>query len=327
MSRDHSPTSTIEHLRRRAHFINQIRQFFESRGFFHVETPLLSHDTVVDRHLHPIRVAAAEIHPGRADAPPLFLQTSPEFGMKRLLAAGADSIYQIGKAFRGGEIGSRHNPEFTILEWYRVGDDYAAGRRLLGEFASTLLGRPAAEEISYRALFQQRLKVDPDTAEIRHLRECCEACGMELSTSSREETDRDEWLNLLMGQILEPELGREAPCIVYDWPPSQAALAQIRSGPSPVAERFELFVDGVELANGYHELRDAEELLRRNREVNRQRQSDGAPLLPETNRLVEAMQAGLPPCCGVAVGVDRLWMVASGSETIAEVIPFPFERA
>ena len=297
-----------------------VREFFRRRAFLEVETPLLSADTVVDRHLDPMAVGVAE--PPRR----MWLQTSPEFGMKRLLAAGGEAIYQITRAFRCGESGPLHNPEFTIVEWYRAGDDMAAGMHLLGELCEATLRRGAAEQLSYRAAFQRYAGLDPHTAHGDALVSAARAAGIAVPQSLAPE-DRDGWLDLLLVHRVQPHLGLERPLILYDYPASQAALARVREEDPPVAERFELFVVGVELANGYHELLDPATLARRNAQNNAQRVRDGKVPLPEQSRLIDAMRAGLPAATGVALGLDRLVMLAVGASCLAEVVAFPFSRA
>ncbi len=323
---DFKPTASIEMLSRRSKLTLAIHQFFSSRDFIHVETPLLSHDTVVDRYIHPVSLQESALTGREADQKPLWLQTSPEFCMKRLLASGATAIYQIAKAFRQGESGGRHNPEFTMLEWYRVGDDMQAGMELLSDFASGILNRPKSELLSYCDAFQKFADVDPFTGTVELFCEALQKHGVSVSQFAGE-TGRDFWLNLILTHLVEPKLGFDAPVIIYDWPSSQAALAIVRDGNPPVAERFELYVDGVELGNGYHELLDAEELARRNNENNTLRRSDGSDPLPEESRLLDAMHAGMPGCSGVAVGVDRLLMVLQGCQNIEQVIAFPLDRA
>jgi len=344
---DWRPTASWENLRRRAELLAKLRAFFHENGFLEVETPILSADTVVDRHLDPFSTGVPR-EPGR---PPrrLWLQTSPEFAMKRLLAtlgplcsatedheAGeADSqhdgpppraIYQITRAFRLGECGPMHNPEFTMVEWYRTGDNMRAGMELTGRLCEVMLGRGPAEPVSYREAFERHVGLDPHTADTAAL---IAAAGEHdvAAPESLAPDDRDGWLELLRCERVRLHLGLQRPVILYDYPASQSALARIRDGAPPVAERFELFVGGVELASGYHELLDAGELLRRNREVNAQRRADGKNALPERSRLLRAMESGLPACTGVALGFDRLVMLAVGAERISEVTAFPFERA
>ena len=313
-------------LQRRSELTHAIHHFFSSRDFLHVETPLLSHDTVVDRYIHPVGLQKSKLTGRQSDQETLWLQTSPEFCMKRLLASGANAIYQIAKAFRQGESGGRHNPEFTMLEWYRVGDDMLSGMELLSDFASTILDRPKSALLSYRDAFGQMAEVDPFVDTVETLGQALEKNGVSIKEFAGE-TDRDFWLNLILTHLVEPNLGFESPVIIYDWPKSQAALAIVRDDSPPVAERFELYVDGVELGNGYHELLDADELARRNEQNNALRIQDGSATLPVQSRLLEAMRAGMPGCSGVAVGVDRLLMVSEQCQSIDQVIAFPLDRA
>lgn len=320
MNGDFRPTASIDLLKRRAKLLSRLRDFFNSRGFCEVETPLLSADTVVDRFIQPIDmdrsvVTGAENDRGRT----VFLQTSPEFAMKRLLASGAESIFQICKAFRQGESGRSHNPEFTMLEWYRVGDDMQAGMKLLSDLIESSLGLPPAQRMSYRDAFLHFADIDVFTAD-----------GFQLSERSglAPNEERDEHLNLILANEVEPKLGLDAPVLMYDYPASQAALAKTRFEDGvEYAERFEIYVRGVELANGYHELLDADELLARNEKVNQQRVRDGRNSLPENSRLLEAMREGMPACAGVALGVDRLFMLSQNLDSINDAIAFPFERA
>jgi lysyl-tRNA synthetase class 2 len=256
----------------------------------------------------------------------MWLQTSPEFAMKRLLAAGGEAIYQISRVFRRDELGPLHNPEFTMVEWYRTDDGMDEGMQLTSDLCETLLRRGPAERISYGEVFRRYVGVDPHTADGRELAAAARACGVEPPASLAVE-DRDGWLDLLMVERVQPRLGIERPVLLFDFPASQAALARIRLDDPPVAERFELYVAGIEVANGYHELLDPAELRRRNAQINAQRKADGKPALPEENRLLAAMQFGLPAAVGVALGFDRLVMLAAGAKTIAEVVAFPFDRA
>lgn len=313
-------------LRERARLLAVVREFFTARGFLEVDTPILSADTVVDRHLDPLVTTLTGVGPART----MYLQTSPEFAMKRLMAAGGEAIFQIARVFRQGERGDRHNPEFTLVEWYRRGDEYAAGMQLLSELCDAALQRGPAERITYRDAFRKHLAIDPLTISDDELARFTRATLPETATAFDDATDRDAWLDLLLTERVEPHLGRSTsggPTILCDYPPSQAALAQVRNETPPVAERFELYVDGIELANGYHELLDADVLLERNVENNRLRVADGKSPLPVDSRLIAAMQAGLPPCTGCALGFDRLVMLASGQVDIARVLPFPIERA
>jgi elongation factor P--(R)-beta-lysine ligase len=333
MGESFRPTASWENLRLRAALLRRLREFFYEHGFLEVETPILSADTVVDRHLDPFSIArgadAGQASGTNPETPrrTFWLQTSPEFGMKRLLAAGGQAIYQVSRVFRQGEQGALHNPEFTLVEWYRVGDGPAEGMQFTSDLCEALLARGPAERITYRDAFLRHAGLDPHLADAETLIAAARACGTPPETLAAE--DRDGWLDWLLVERVQPHLGVERPAILCDYPASQAALAKIRHDPGepPVAERFELYVAGIELANGYHELLDAAELRRRNARANAQRLSDGKPPLPEESRLLAAMGAGLPPAVGVALGFDRLVMLAAGARSVAEVIAFPFDRA
>ena len=304
------PAATRETLQLRARLLNRLREFFYERGFLEVETPLLSADTVVEQHIDPIPVLLASDPRRPNEGQPMWLQSSPEFHMKRMLASGDyDALFQIGKAFRAGERGALHNPEFTIVEWYRVGDDFHAGMGLLAELCTALLDTSSPELLSYTQAFQRYAGIDP-------------LLEQGLATP-------DEQLNLLLAQQVEPRLGCDRPTILYHYPASQAALARTATDAAgrEVAERFELYVDGIELANGYHELLDATELRHRNETNNARRSEEGRPVLPSESKLLAAMEHGLPECTGVALGFDRLVMVAAGESKIDEVLTFPIERA
>jgi elongation factor P--(R)-beta-lysine ligase len=343
---DFRPTASWPNLRLRAELLRRLRQFFDSRGFLEVETPILSADTVIDRHLDPFCVDISPLPLGEGTSSGRkWLQTSPEFAMKRLLAAGAEAIYQVARVFRQGELGPLHNPEFTLVEWYRAGDGMDEGMQLTSDLCEAMLGhtkpRPlvaprsatdgrgvmgSAERISYREAFERFLGIDPHLAANAELAATARRCGIEPPASLAAD-DRDGWLDLLMVERIQPHLGVDHPALLYDYPASQAALARLRPDDPPVAERFELYVAGVELANGYHELLDPAELRARNARSNAQRRADGKPTLPETSRLLAAMEAGLPSAVGVALGFDRLVMLAAGAKSVAEVMAFPFDRA
>jgi elongation factor P--(R)-beta-lysine ligase len=319
---DFRPTASWPKLWYRAELLRRTREFFHRERFLEVETPILSADTVVDRHLDPFSVVE-----GTANHR-LWLQTSPEFAMKRLLASGAESIYQITRAFRRDEQGPLHNGEFTMVEWYRAGDSMAEGMQLLSDLGQELLARGPAELISYAEAFRRHLGVDPHAASSERLIATARDLGLNPPESLLPD-DRDGWLDLLLVERVQPHLGVTRPAIVFDYPATQSALAQVRveDGSPPVAERFELYVSGIELANGYHELTDPDVLRRRNAAANAQRISDGKPPLPEESRLLAAMEAGLPPSTGVALGFDRVVMLAAGATRLDEVIAFPMDRA
>jgi len=306
-------------LQARSAWLRQLREFFWSRGFLEVETPVLSRDTVIDRHIEPISLQVPGV------STPFFLQTSPEYLMKRLLRLGEPAIFQIAHAFRAGERGDQHNPEFTLCEWYRVGDDYQAGQDFLAELTQAMLGVSVVERLTYRQAFQRWAGVDPfsdSTETIVHLAQLAAGDDVEESFS------RDLSLDILFTESIQPRLGRDAPILLIDYPADQAALAKVaRREYGWVAERFELFWKGMELANGYHELLDSNELERRQHQINQERVDEGKEILPEGSRLVEAMKQGLPPCSGVALGVERTLQALLGMESIAEVMTFPIDRA
>ncbi len=319
------PTASLENIRLRAALLAKSRQFFAARGVLEVETPLLSVAAASD----PCLQSFSTCYNG-PNLPPdttLFLQTSPEAAMKRLLAAGSGSIYQLCKAFRDGESGARHNPEFTMLEWYRIGFDYFALMDEVEALVQLLLGIDQQfERSSYRAIFERHLGLDPHHASLEALWQCAEAAGIS-GGLTKGALERDGWLDLLMSHLIEPQLGAYAPVFIYDYPASQAALATIRPGEEPLAERFELYVTGVELANGYHELCDADELQRRYERDRLLRLANGEAVPSCNRRLQAALEAGLPASSGVALGFDRLVMLAARADAIDEVVVFPVARA
>ena len=322
------PGADLATLRLRAELLARIRAFFAARGVLEAETPVLSAAAITDPHLASFGTLYSG--PGPLYGRTLYLHTSPEFPMKRLLAAGSGCIYQIARVFRDGEAGRRHNPEFTLLEWYRVGFDH---HRLMGEVAelvSELLAGKLAlaepERLSYRELFQRHLGLDPHRTSAPALAACAERQNVPIPPGMPAD-DPDPWLDLLLTHHIEPRLGPGRLTFVYDYPASQAALARLRPGDPPVGERFELYVNGVELANGFHELGDAEEQRRRFERENAVRQASGLPVMAVDEHLLAALGTGLPDCAGVALGFDRLAMLAAGKKSLAEVLAFPLDRA
>lgn len=314
---DWRPRANLEGLRRRAALLADIRAFFARRGVLEVETPLLCSAGVTDPAIEPLLVQC-----GTSLAAPRYLQTSPEYAMKRLLAAHGEAIFQLAHAFRDGEAGSRHNPEFTLLEWYRPGFSLHALMDEVAQLVSDCLGPRAENRYSYRELFLRHLDLDPMTGADR-----------DIEQSARDNIDvgdltgdRDLWLDLLMSHVIEPQL--QDLCFVHDYPASQAALSRIETVEGvPVARRFELYVDGVELANGYHELSDPVEQRRRFEADNARRRARGQPERPLDEHLLAALEHGLPDCCGVALGLDRLLMLATGTSDIRDVLAFDWDRA
>ncbi|XQA67274.1 EF-P lysine aminoacylase EpmA [Xanthomonas sacchari] len=310
-------------LQLRARLNAAIRGFFAARGVLEVETPMLSAAGNTEPNIDSFQTRFS----GHVDAGPAlrWLRTSPEYPLKRLLAAGIGDCYELGRVFRNGEAGGRHNPEFTMLEWYRVGWDH---RQLIEETvelvrtALALVGRSATLQVlSYRELFVQGLQLDPFTAPLEALQQPLREIRIDADGLGR-----DDWLDLLMTHRLQPAFPADRLTVVHDWPASQCALARVRDGDPPVAERFELYLGGYELANGYHELNDAAEQRRRFLRDHALRQARGAVLPPLDERLLQALPA-LPDCAGVAVGVDRLLMAMRGTAQIGEVLAYDFAHA
>ena len=313
---DWRPSADIDALRLRARLLRAVRGYFDTQGVLEVETPALCSRTVTDPSIESL-VSHDRI--GRV----WFLQTSPEFAMKRLLAAGSGSIYQITRAYRDGESGRHHDMQFSILEWYRVGFDH---HRLIEDVDALLdgvLGPQSSRQMTFREAFSRYLDLDPFAAATAELHDACETRGF---SSRAAAASRDECLDYLLAAAVQPSFGAGR-VYLLDFPASQAALAKIRAGAPQVAERFELYVDGIEIANGYHELQDAVELERRMRRDIEARRETGRTVPEADQRLLAAHDAGLPACAGVAVGLDRLVMIAGRYRTLPEVLAFPSDRA
>jgi lysyl-tRNA synthetase class 2 len=304
-------------LHKRAAVLAQLREFFAARGVLEVETPLLCSATVPDPYIHSI--------PASIDRQTAYLQTSPEYAMKRLLAAGSGPIYQICKAFRQDEQGPLHNPEFTILEWYRLDFDHHDLMNEVEALLDMLLPSLPAERLSYAEAFKTFLGIDPHQADVPTLKACAQS--FQDAFSFQGELNRDGWLNLLMSHCIEPQLGKGRPTFIYDFPVSQAALARIRPETPPVASRFEVFYQGIELGNGFHELQAANEQRARFIRDIEYRREHQLPTVPVDEYLLAALAHGLPHCAGIALGVDRLIMLAAGCETVKKVLSFDFSRA
>lgn len=329
------PSCRLDALKVRAEVYSQIRAFFYHRQVLEVETPLLSASTATDPFL--ASVAAFLSQSAGQASQQFYLHTSPEFPMKRLLAAGSGAIYQICKTFRDGESGRRHNPEFTMLEWYRPGFSLTQLMAEVAELVSEVLApaKPAIKHISYRAAFELYLGIDPFTVTDTRLRELAEEnTGFAPSNEDSLALSRDDCLNLLLSSCIEPYLGLDANaspelCFLSGYPASQASLAKLTQDEhgQAVAERFELYIQGLEIANGYFELTDAPEQARRFQEDNQQRKRLQLPEIPVDTRLLSALEAGLPECSGVALGVDRLLMIKLQASSIDEVISFPIRLA
>jgi len=311
MSPTWRPSAGLEMLRARAHLLGRIREFFAAAGVMEVETPIASRAAASDPALDSLRTGWF----GAGAGPQvLYLRTSPEFPMKRLLAAGSGPIFQICKVFRDGERGSRHHPEFSLLEWYRPGLGYGALMTEVAELVRHALDRPglSVRRISYRDLFRTHLGLDPMHADVAALRQAAD----DIPGCRDPDLHRDGWLDL-----------RDRLIFVHDYSPSRAALARIRRDAEPVAERFELYLGGMELANGFQELTDPGEQRRRFDADLRERSARGLDRLPLDEAFLAALEAGMPEAAGVALGLDRLLMIATGSTHIDQTLAFPVERA
>lgn len=322
------PACSQAALRARARLLAAVRRFFESREVLEVETPLLCRTGVTDPNLHAF-TARFEL-PGSTQGRELYLQTSPEFAMKRLLAAGSGSIYQICKAFRNEESGRNHNPEFTLLEWYRVGfslfdlmDEIDA---LFAEICRDTLPLAPSERFPYAQIFERHVGVDPLTASLAEFATAAEARGLPEAESLCGE-DRTVWLDLLFSHCVQPRLGRGRVTFVYDYPACLPSLARKHPEDARVVERVELFLSGLELGNGFHELADADEQEARFDADLAERRDRGLPLPPKDERLLAALRAGLPDCSGIAIGLDRLLMLLIEEDALAGVLAFPVDLA
>jgi elongation factor P--(R)-beta-lysine ligase len=301
--------------------LDAAREFFRLRGVLEVETPILSAAAVSDPQIESLATQIAGM-PGRA-----YLCPSPEYAMKRLLAAGSGDIYQICKVFRDAERGRWHNPEFTMLEWYRLGFDDAAlmdeVEMLIGQLLAPLRTLQPAEHLSYSDALQRHAGVDAFSSSDAELLEAAARHGI----TCEAQLDRDAKLDLLMGLIVGPRLGRENPCFVCDYPESQAALARLKPGLPRVAARFELYLDGLELANGFHELVQPREQRGRFVKDLALRRARGQGQAPLDENLLAALENGLPDCAGVALGFDRLLAIALGANQLADAMSFNIENA
>ncbi|MBA3661266.1 MAG: elongation factor P--(R)-beta-lysine ligase [Gammaproteobacteria bacterium] len=313
------PSASLTHLRLRAEILQRIRQFFSERQVLEVETPLLCQTSVTDPFIESIPA----LFKLQASAEPSihYLQTSPEYAMKRLIASGSGDIYQVTKAFRQGEVGRFHNPEFSMIEWYRMGFDHYALMDEVNDFLQAVVQTQPAKRQTYQSIFMEYLGIDPQATTVNALQHCAKAHHLQVEANIE---DVDTWLNLLMSHCIEPHLGKDQPLFIYNFPKSQAALAKVTG---EVASRFEVYLAGVELANGFHELQDAHEQRLRFEKNGAERHRLSLPAMPVDACFLAALHYGLPNCAGVALGLDRLLMYATQSQHIGDVISFDFSRA
>lgn len=316
------PGASISNLLKRAAIMAEIRRFFADRGVLEVETPAMSQATVTDVHLVPFQTRF--VGPGAAQGLDLYLMTSPEYHMKRLLAAGSGPIFQLCRSFRNEEAGRHHNPEFTMLEWYRPHYDMYRLMNEVDDLLQQVLECAPAETLSYQQAFIRHLEMDPLSADKTQMREVAQKLGVG-DLANREE-DRDTLLQLLFMMGVEPQIGKDKPAFVYHFPASQASLAEISTEDHRVAERFEVYFKGIELANGFRELTDSREQKQRFDQDNRKRAARGLPQQPIDTNLLDALAHGMPDCSGVALGVDRIVMLALKADSLSEVIAFPVDR-
>jgi len=314
------PGANFEVMRQRVYLYSQIRAFFAIRGFLEVETPILATSSTLDP-----MIALFSTHYDGPNPGTLYLQTSPELAMKRLLAAGSGPIFQISRVFRNGEAGRWHNPEFTLLEWYRPGFNHHDLMNEVEDLLRLVLGYPLAARFSYVEIFLQHLGLHPLESTLADCQARVRPHLAHANTAS--DLDRDTCLQLLMSHEIGPRLGYEAPVFIYDYPATQAALARRRPDHPELAERFEVYVKGIELANGFHELTDPLEQRSRFEAELVQRQQLGLESPPLDENFLAALNAGLPATAGVALGVDRLLMLMSNSSQIQEVLTFAIDRA
>jgi lysyl-tRNA synthetase class 2 len=310
------PAATLERLHDRARCMALIRDFFNSRGYLEVETPIMARFGVTDRYLANIQARFRGVF--------YALQTSPEYHMKRLIAAGSGPIYQLARVFRDDELGRWHNPEFTLLEWYQLGIDHHALMDEVDLLLQTIVHSKPLVKKTYEQAFFETCDLNPFTDPIARFKDVLGEQDLD-RVLDPDETDRDQYLFLLMSHVVEPALGRlDTPVAVHAFPPSQAALAQVRNG---VAERFEVYFKGVELANGFHELTDANAQAKRFEADKKLRAQAGLPDVQADVYLLAALKQGMPQCSGVALGVDRLLALALEQDNISSVLAFDFSRA
>ena len=318
---------TWNNAKQRSQLIAAIRAFFANKQVIEVETPLLSQSTITDLHLD----AFVSRYDFFADSPDnhfqkMYLQTSPEFAMKRLLASGYGCIFQISKAFRHESYGRHHNPEFTMLEWYRLGFDHFALMNEVAELLIQLLACKKPTQCTYQSLFIEYVGIDPLEADQKTLLKVIEK-HQKTADWLIQTNDNDTLKQFIFSEIIENKIGLTAPCFVYNFPSSQASLAKISKEDPRVAERFECYYHGIELANGFNELTDANTQEQRFIKENNKRLKNGLSTKPIDSNFINALSHGLPQCAGVALGVDRLIMLALNEKHIEKVITFSINNA
>lgn len=310
------PSAKIQTLKQRASIVNQIREFFTKRNYLEVETPYLSRYGVSDPYIKNIKT--------QVDNERFYLQTSPEYHMKRLLSYQSGAIFQISRVFRDDEIGRYHNPEFSLLEWYHLGIDHHGLIAETSQFLQEILHCKALVKITYKDIFLKVCKMDPFTADIQEFKNVLKAHNLD-NVLNVDEIDRDQYLFLIMSHIVEPHMSQsDCPIAVYDFPKSQAALARVKDDK---ALRFEVYFKGIELANGFYELLDSQIQQKRFDIDNQKRNALRQEMIQPNPYLLDALKNGIPECSGIALGVDRLIMLALDKDHISEVLSFDVNRA
>ena len=316
------PSANTQMLHVRAKLLRNIREFFWQRDIMEVDTQALSLSSISDPYIEVLTTQAKCL--GQAHT--YYLQTSPEFAMKRLLASGSGCIYQLSKAFRKEEQSKHHSIEFTLLEWYRIGLDDWQLMAEVEEFLISVSQNPSlrCDYKSYQEAFLTYLDIDPFSVPLSQL----QTLAADASGYGQEETDKDILLDVLFSNLIEPKIGQDRPCFIHSYPASQAALAKVKHSfdGQETAKRFELYWRGMELANGYHELTDHFEQVRRFESDNEIRSAQGKEIRALDKNLIAALESGLPNCAGVALGVDRLLMVLNQIDDIEKVMPFANQR-
>jgi lysyl-tRNA synthetase class 2 len=311
----------------RAKITQEIRSFFYARHIIEVETPLISRGTVTDVYLDSFACKYNYLNKQRlSDATEMYLQTSPEFSMKRLLASGYGSIFQICKAFRHEEHGKHHNPEFTILEWYRLNYNHFQLMDEVDEFLQCIMHCESGERLTYQQAFQQHLNIDPLECTSTKLKKILSDNNIS-GDWINDEQDIDVLLQVLFSECIETKIGNERPCFIYNYPKNQSSLAKISKNDPRVAERFECYYKGVELANGFNELTNSSEQQHRFESDNQKRKLLGKEMKSLDKLFLNALEQGLPECSGVAVGIDRLIMLALNKPNIASIMTFNITNA
>jgi len=317
MTDNWKPATSLETLKIRARVLQSVRAFLAARDVLEVETPILSRSAITDPQLESFKTQFNQCD--------YYLHTSPEFYMKRLLASGSGDVFQIARVFRIDEQGRNHNPEFSMLEWYRLGLDHHALMDEMEDLIKNIFSDKQEniifERISYQQAFQNKLGIDPLESNAQQLEKCTRDNNISIP-QGMDMDDKDMWLDWLMIMSIGPSFSKNGFTFLYDYPASQAALARLSDRDSRIAHRFELFAGELELANGFYELTDAEEQSARFMNENRLREQRGQKAMPIDLNLLKALKAGMPECSGVAIGLDRLLMVLTGAEHIRDVITF-----